>query len=53
MQEFSINTTIIDKDVDFRSDTTIGYELEQDNKRFFVEEQSNIIVISKALKFPA
>jgi hypothetical protein len=30
----------------------MGYDLEQDKKRFFIDEESNIIVIPKGFKFP-
>lgn len=42
-----INLAIIDKDVVVPPNTTIGYNLEEDKKRFYVDESSNIIVISK------
>jgi len=46
-----INMAIIDKDVDIPEGVSIGYNLEEDKKRFFVDEESNIIVISKGYKF--
>ena len=30
----------------------MGYDLKQDKKRFFINEESNIIVIPKGFKFP-
>ncbi|HCK68002.1 MAG TPA: glucose-1-phosphate adenylyltransferase, partial [Nitrospina sp.] len=47
-----INMAIIDKDVEVPPGTTLGYDLEQDKKRFFVDDESNIIVIPKGFKFP-
>ena len=47
-----IKMAIIDKDVNVPPGTTLGYDLEQDKKRFFVDEESNIIVIPKGFKFP-
>jgi len=47
-----INMAIIDKDVDIPPGTTIGYNLEEDRARFFVDEESNIIVIPKGFRFP-
>jgi glucose-1-phosphate adenylyltransferase len=46
-----INMAIIDKDVDIPEGVSIGYNLEEDKKRFYVDEESNIIVISKGYKF--
>jgi glucose-1-phosphate adenylyltransferase len=46
-----INMAIIDKDVDIPEGVSIGYNLEEDKKRFFVDEESNIIVIPKGYKF--
>lgn len=46
-----INMTIIDKDVVVPPNTIIGYNLEEDKKRFYVDESSNITVISKGHKF--
>lgn len=46
-----INMAIIDKDVIIPEGVSIGYNLEEDKKRFFVDEESNIIVISKGYKF--
>ena len=48
-----INMAIIDKDVVIPPGTEIGYDPEQDRKRFHVDEESNIIVIHKGFKFPA
>ena len=45
-----INLAIIDKDVVVPPNTIIGYNLEEDKKRFYVDESSNIIVISKGQK---
>ena len=42
---------IIDKDVDVPPNTEIGYDLKQDKKRFFVDKESGVIVISKGYKF--
>ena len=47
-----INMAIIDKDVEVPPNTAMGYDLEQDKDRFFVDEESNIIVIPKGFKFP-
>ena len=47
-----INMAIIDKDVEVPPCTTLGYNLEQDRNRFFVDDESNIIVIPKGFKFP-
>ena len=49
----TINMAIIDKDVVIPPGTEIGYDPEQDRKRFHVDEESNIIVIHKGFKFPA
>jgi len=46
-----IQMAIIDKDVDIPEGVNIGYNLEEDKKRFYVDEESNIIVISKGYKF--
>lgn len=46
-----INMAIIDKDVDIPEGVSIGYNLDDDKKRFFVDEESNIIVIPKDYKF--
>jgi glucose-1-phosphate adenylyltransferase len=46
-----INMAIIDKDVEVPPNTTLGYDLEQDKQRYFVDEESNIIVIAKGFKF--
>ena len=42
---------IIDKDVEVPPTTTLGYDLEQDKNRYFVDDESNIIVIPKGFKF--
>jgi glucose-1-phosphate adenylyltransferase len=46
-----IQMAIIDKDVDIPEGVNIGYNLEEDKKRFYVDEESKIIVISKGYKF--
>ncbi len=46
-----INMAIIDKDVDIPDGVSIGYNLEEDKKRFFVDEESNITVIPKGYRF--
>ncbi len=46
-----INMAIIDKDVIFPDGTTVGYNLDEDKQRFFVDEESGIIVIPKGYKF--
>ncbi len=47
-----INMAIIDKDVVVPAGTRMGYEPEEDKKRFHVDEESNIIVVHKGYKFP-
>ncbi|MFP6637278.1 MAG: glucose-1-phosphate adenylyltransferase [Nitrospinaceae bacterium] len=47
-----INMAIIDKDVEIPPNTILGYDLEQDKKRFFVDDESNINVIPKGFNFP-
>jgi glucose-1-phosphate adenylyltransferase len=44
-----IRRAIIDKNVDVPANTTIGYDLEQDRRRFHVTE-SGIVVIPKGMK---
>lgn len=44
-----IRRAIIDKNVDIPPGTTIGYDLEEDRKRFFVND-SGIVVIPKGMK---
>ena len=44
-----IRRAIIDKHVDIPSHTTIGFDLEQDKKRFHVTE-SGIVVIPKGMR---
>lgn len=46
-----INMAIIDKDVNIPDGVNIGYNLEEDKKRFLVDEESNIIVIPKGYQF--
>ena len=46
-----INMAIIDKDVEVPPNTILGYDLEQDKNRYFVDDESNIIVIPKGFKF--
>ncbi len=46
-----INMAIIDKDVNIPEGIQIGYNLEDDKKRFSVDEESNIIVVPKGYKF--
>ena len=46
-----INMAIIDKDVEVPPGTTLGYDLEQDKNLYFVDDESNIIVIPKGFKF--
>ena len=46
-----INMAIIDKDVEVPPNTHLGYDLEQDKNRYFVDDESNSIVISKGFKF--
>ncbi len=45
-----INMAIIDKYVEIAPGVTIGYNLEEDKKRFTVDEESHIIVIPKNSK---
>lgn len=47
-----INMCIIDKDVNVPPGTVIGYDIEEDKRRFHVDEESAIIVIPKGFKFP-
>ncbi len=44
-----INRAIIDKDVNLPPHTVIGYDIEEDRKRFFATE-SGIVVVSKEMK---
>lgn len=46
-----INMAIIDKEVVIPEGVVIGYNLEEDKKRFHVDEESNIVVIPKGYKF--
>ncbi|MFQ5481299.1 MAG: glucose-1-phosphate adenylyltransferase [Nitrospinaceae bacterium] len=50
-QHCKINLAIIDKNVVIPPKTVIGYNLEEDKKRFHVDPDSNIIVIAKGYKF--
>ena len=45
-----INMAIIDKDAVIPDGTEIGYNLEEDKKRFHVDKDSNIIVIPKGFR---
>jgi len=42
-----INMAIIDKGVSIPSGTSIGYDLDEDRKKYYVDEESQIIVLSK------
>ncbi len=44
-----IRKTIIDKNVTISSGVHIGYDVEQDKKRFYVDPGSNIVVIPKGI----
>ncbi len=46
-----INMAIIDKDVVIPEGTVIGYDPAEDEKRFHVDKESNIIVIHKGYQF--
>lgn len=46
-----IKMAIIDKDVEIPPNTEIGYDPGEDQKRFFVDKESKIIVIPKGYKF--
>jgi glucose-1-phosphate adenylyltransferase len=46
-----INMAIIDKEVVIPEGVVIGYNLEDDKRRFNVDEESNIVVIPKGYKF--
>ncbi|MFQ5451019.1 MAG: glucose-1-phosphate adenylyltransferase [Nitrospinaceae bacterium] len=46
-----ITMAIIDKDVHIPPGVSIGYNVEEDRKRFLVDEESNIIVIPKGYRF--
>ena len=52
-KNFKINISIIYMYVEVPPDTTMGYDLEQDKKHYFVDDESNIIVIAKGFKFPS
>ena len=47
-----IRRAIIDKDVELPAGTQIGFNLEEDRKRWFVSE-GGIVVIPKRAKVPA
>jgi glucose-1-phosphate adenylyltransferase len=47
-----INLAIIDKGVRVPEGITIGYNTEEDRKKFFVDEESGIVVVPKGYKFP-
>ena len=46
-----INMAIIDKEVVIPEGVVIGYNLEEDKKRFPVDDESNIVIIPKGYKF--
>jgi len=46
-----IRRAIIDKDVQVPSEIEIGYNLERDKERFYVDEESGIVVIPKGAVF--
>ncbi|MFQ5559303.1 MAG: glucose-1-phosphate adenylyltransferase [Nitrospinota bacterium] len=46
-EDCKINMAIIDKGVKVPSGTVIGYDLAEDRKKYFVDEESKIIVLSK------
>jgi glucose-1-phosphate adenylyltransferase len=50
-KDCKINMCIMDKDVIVPPGTIIGYDIEEDKKRFHVDEESQIIVIEKGYKF--
>jgi glucose-1-phosphate adenylyltransferase len=50
-KDCKIKMAIIDKDVEVPPGTEIGYDLKHDKKRFFVDKESGIIVVSKGYKF--
>lgn len=50
-KDCKINMAIIDKDVEVPPRTIIGYDHEEDQKRFHVDQESNIVVIEKGYKF--
>ena len=47
-----INMAIIDKHVDIPAGTTIGFDLKEDKKRYYVDKESGIVVLTKNFKFP-
>lgn len=50
-KDCKINMAIIDKDVEVPPGTIIGYDHEEDKKRFHVDQESNIAVIQKGYQF--
>ena len=42
-----INMAIIDKDVSLSPGTEIGYNYEEDKRKYFMDEESSIVVIPK------
>jgi glucose-1-phosphate adenylyltransferase len=46
-EDCKINMAIIDKGVKVPDGTIIGYDLDEDRKKYFVDEESKIIVLSK------
>ena len=50
-KDCKIKMSIIYKDVEVPPNTEISYDLKQDKKRFFVDEESGVIVIPKGYKF--
>jgi glucose-1-phosphate adenylyltransferase len=47
-----INMAIIDKHVEVPAGITIGYDQKEDKKRYFVDKESGIVVLTKNFKFP-
>ena len=47
-----INMAIIDKHVDIPAGTTIGFDLKEDKKRYYVDKESGIVILTKNFKFP-
>lgn len=50
-KDCKINMAIIDKDVEIPPGVVIGYDPDEDKKRFHVDEESDIVVIEKGYKF--